>query len=174
MTLSEREKQFKDQVYRQPYPVDILDEFFEYWTEPNRSESKMRFEMEKTWHLGRRLKRWSSVRFSRPDYTKREIAQTVKPLDKAPENETERLQVFFTAYCLKPTLIAFDLFGQWFNLMKTENWLIELSNDDKALLKLVYGNNGEKLRCAWVQKTMDFYYTKGKSFKPKPNLLKAV
>ncbi|MDR3266234.1 MAG: hypothetical protein LBT24_01510, partial [Tannerella sp.] len=30
-----------------------------YWTEPNKSHSKMRFEMEKTWDLGRRLKRWS-------------------------------------------------------------------------------------------------------------------
>lgn len=173
MTLSEREKEFKDQVNRQPFPQDILDEFFDYWTEPNRSESKMRFEMEKTWHLGRRLKRWASVRFNRPDYTKKEIAQTVKPLDKAPETDIERLQVFFACYTQKPHLFNLDQFLQWFEFMKTENLLMELKQEDKDLLKLVYGKNADKLKSAWVQKTMDWYFMNRKEF-VKKNLLKAV
>lgn len=173
MTLSEREKDFKTQVYRQPFPVDILDEFFDYWTEPNRSESKMRFEMEKTWHLGRRLKRWASIRFNRPDYTKKEIAQIAKPLDKTPETEIEKLQVFFTAYTMKPHLFHLDQFLQWYELMKFENLLIELTQDEKDILKLVYKTDAAKLKSAWVQKTMDWYFTNRKEF-IKKNLLKAV
>ena len=171
MTLSEREKAFKELVYKQPFPEDILEEFFEYWTEPNKSATRLRYEIETTWDLGRRLKRWARVRFSRPDYTKKEIAMTVKPFDKPPETELEKLNVFFHVYTTKPTLFHQDQFLQWFDFMKVNNFLIELNQEDKDLLKLVYGNNGNKLRSAWVQKTMDFYFTNRKDFK---NLLKAV
>ena len=37
---------------------DVLQDFCDYWTEPNRSGTKMRFEMEKTFDLNLRLKRW--------------------------------------------------------------------------------------------------------------------
>ena len=36
----------------------IHDEFISYWTEPNRSKTKVRFEMEKTWDTKRRLSTW--------------------------------------------------------------------------------------------------------------------
>jgi len=106
--LSERESQFKEAVYKEPFPPDILDEFFDYWTEPDKKLQKMRFELEKTWHIGRRLKRWQRIRDSRPDFTKKEVARTAKPLDNPPTNDMERLQVFFTAYTLKPYLFEFD------------------------------------------------------------------
>lgn len=172
-TLSEREQNFKTEVYKQPYPSDILEEFYEYWTEPNKSNTRLRFEMEATWDLGRRLKRWARVRFSRPDYTKREIAQTARPLDKPPQNRMEELQVFFTVYTLRPYMMEFEKFEQWYDFMKTENLLIELKQEDKDLLKLVYGNDGKKLKCAWVQKTMDWYFTNRKDFK-RNNFLKAI
>ena len=38
----------------------MIREFFDYWTEPNKSKTKMRFELEKTWDLSRRLKNWSN------------------------------------------------------------------------------------------------------------------
>lgn len=38
--------------------MKILDSFHNYWTEPNKSRTKMRFEMEKTWDLNRRLDTW--------------------------------------------------------------------------------------------------------------------
>lgn len=41
------------------YPQDMVRSFFDYWTEPNRSKTKMRFEMEKTWELSLRLAKWS-------------------------------------------------------------------------------------------------------------------
>ena len=34
--------------------------FFLYWSETNRSQTKMRFEMEKTWNLKARMQRWAS------------------------------------------------------------------------------------------------------------------
>jgi hypothetical protein len=47
--------------------------FFLYWTEKNKSGSKYRAEMEKTFDISRRLKRWSSNNFNKqksrfPDY----------------------------------------------------------------------------------------------------------
>jgi hypothetical protein len=38
----------------------MCNEFYLYWTEPNKSGTKMRFEMEKTWDIGRRLARWAN------------------------------------------------------------------------------------------------------------------
>lgn len=173
MTLSERDKDFKEKVLKQPFPPDILDEFYEYWSEPNKSESKMRFELEKTWDLNRRLKRWERIRDSRPDFTRKEVARTSVPLTKPPTNDMERLEVLFTCYCLRPTTIAFELFGDWFDFMKFNGMLKELTQEEKDTLKLVYGTNGKKLRCAWVQKTLDYFMLTNYKFKPL-NQLKAV
>lgn len=40
-------------------------DFFNYWSEPNNSGTKLRFEMQTTWHLHRRLKRWVSNDFNK-------------------------------------------------------------------------------------------------------------
>jgi len=43
------------------YGKDILNEFFEYWTEPTQSKNpKMKFELQKTWSISRRLKTWNN------------------------------------------------------------------------------------------------------------------
>ena len=49
--------------------------FFLYWSELNKSGTKQKFELEKTWDLNRRLKRWSNSSFNKkeqgikfPDY----------------------------------------------------------------------------------------------------------
>ena len=39
------------------YSILLRDEFFLYWSEPNK-KGKMRFELEKTWDTKRRLQRW--------------------------------------------------------------------------------------------------------------------
>lgn len=44
------------------YGREMVREFFDYWTEPNKSKTKMRFELEKTWDLKRRLNTWDSRR----------------------------------------------------------------------------------------------------------------
>ena len=37
---------------------EIREDFISYWTEENKSKTKMRFEMEKTWDTKKRLERW--------------------------------------------------------------------------------------------------------------------
>lgn len=42
------------------YGRDMLNSFYAYWTEPNKSNTKFRQEMEKTWDVKRRLETWAS------------------------------------------------------------------------------------------------------------------
>lgn len=42
------------------YPVEMRNDFIAYWTEPNKSHTKMRFELQPTWDTGRRLNTWST------------------------------------------------------------------------------------------------------------------
>lgn len=37
---------------------DVAEEFIDYWTEPNKSCTKMKWEMQQTFDISRRLKRW--------------------------------------------------------------------------------------------------------------------
>lgn len=59
--ISARVERFKIELskYIPLYGRDMLNEFFAYWTEGNRSGRKMRFELEKTWDTKRRLDRWA-------------------------------------------------------------------------------------------------------------------
>jgi hypothetical protein len=51
---------FKSEIdgFAENYSAPMLKDFFEYWSEPNRSKTKMRFELETTWDLTKRLARW--------------------------------------------------------------------------------------------------------------------
>jgi hypothetical protein len=63
--LVDRENIFKSEVFdfKNYYPEETLNAFFNYWREPNRSKTKMRFELEKTWDLNLRLKKWNNNNF---------------------------------------------------------------------------------------------------------------
>jgi hypothetical protein len=41
------------------YGKDLLNDFYAYWTEPNKSNTKYRQELEKVWDLNKRLTTWS-------------------------------------------------------------------------------------------------------------------
>ena len=58
--IKDRTAKFKKQVFEfaNQYDEDLLNEFYSYWSEPNKSNTKMNFELNKTWDLSRRLKRW--------------------------------------------------------------------------------------------------------------------
>ena len=66
MTINERETAFRKQVQLvggTTYTQELLRRFSEHWTEPDRApgiRQKMKFEKEKTWHIGRRLAKWAS------------------------------------------------------------------------------------------------------------------
>ena len=66
ISIEERVKAFKNAIHS---IKDISDEdkndFFLYWTEKNKSGSKFRAEMQKTFSIPLRLKRWSSNNFNK-------------------------------------------------------------------------------------------------------------
>jgi hypothetical protein len=59
---SERIKIFYDSLvpFLERHGKERIKKFYDYWTEPNKSGTKMRFELEKTWELSRRLNTWES------------------------------------------------------------------------------------------------------------------
>ena len=58
--MAKNKKAFQDDLskFLDRYSADMLNDFFSYWTEPNKSQTKMRFEQQPTWDLFRRLSRW--------------------------------------------------------------------------------------------------------------------
>jgi hypothetical protein len=56
---------------------EMIKAFYDYWREPNKSKSKMKFEQEATWDLNLRLQRWSNNDFSKNSKT------TVRKLHQA-------------------------------------------------------------------------------------------
>ena len=57
--ISIRAQEFREEVYMSNLSTDLCDEFCEYWTETNKSGKKMKFEMQKTFDVKRRLSRWA-------------------------------------------------------------------------------------------------------------------
>jgi hypothetical protein len=72
------EKDFYDSIakFKDQYPKDMLRSFYDYWREPS-AAGKMRFQLEKTWSLNLRLKRWQSNGFD-------DKKKTEKPAPAAP------------------------------------------------------------------------------------------
>ena len=60
--LNKREVKFKSEVFEflDKYPEAMLNKFCNYWTEKNKSKTKMRFELEKTFEINKRLTTWAS------------------------------------------------------------------------------------------------------------------
>lgn len=58
--MKSREREFYNVLvpFVNTYGREMIREFFDYWSEPNKSHSKMRFEQERTWDLTRRLQTW--------------------------------------------------------------------------------------------------------------------
>ena len=63
-------RKFRTQLipFVKKYDKEMLKEFFDYWTEANKSKTKSRWEMEKTWDVNLRLQRWA--RNYKPDKKK--------------------------------------------------------------------------------------------------------
>jgi hypothetical protein len=59
------------------YDKNILNSFVDYWTEPNKSNKKMKFELQQTWSTNLRLKTWAKnqKKWDRPK------SQTMSKLD---------------------------------------------------------------------------------------------
>lgn len=59
--IEQRKLKFADTLkpFLEKYSKDMLNDFYKYWTQPNKSDSKFKQELEKTWELSYRLERWS-------------------------------------------------------------------------------------------------------------------
>ncbi len=59
--IEERKLKFAETLkdYLDLYGKDMMNDFFKYWTEPNSTNSKLKFELQKTWSVKLRLERWS-------------------------------------------------------------------------------------------------------------------
>ena len=60
-TLSRKESFYQLLVpFVGQYPKEMIRAFFDYWSELNKSGTRMRYELEKTWELPRRLSTWAN------------------------------------------------------------------------------------------------------------------
>jgi hypothetical protein len=59
--IDERKLKFASTLkpFVETYGRNLIKEFYEYWTEPNKSNTKFKQELEKTWSLERRLETWA-------------------------------------------------------------------------------------------------------------------
>lgn len=66
--LQYRSGKFRSQIFTAEfsaiYPNELLEDFYNYWSEPNRSNTKMRYELQKTWDVKRRLATWAKNDFN--------------------------------------------------------------------------------------------------------------
>lgn len=82
-SIEDRQKAFYDTLrpFVNKYPKEMLRAFYDWWSEPNRSKTKMRVELEKTWDLSRRLATWNRKdeerKFNGTNRTNDSAAQTV-------------------------------------------------------------------------------------------------
>ena len=69
---------------------DLLNAFYLYWTEPNKSKSKLRWELEKTWDLNLRLNTWASR-----EKVINDKKQPVQPINHSGLTDSEELNELF-------------------------------------------------------------------------------
>lgn len=75
-----REQEFKNSLktFLDDFGKDTLNDFYSYWTEKKPKGRKMRFEMEKTFDLKRRLERWRKNNFNNKNNLKSENNEQLK------------------------------------------------------------------------------------------------
>lgn len=60
-TLTRKEEFYKSLVpFLEKYNSGMIRSFFDYWSEMNKSQTKMRYEQQPTWELGKRLATWAN------------------------------------------------------------------------------------------------------------------
>ena len=80
-TLAKSEK-FKVEVFSYDYPQSMLDNFYDYWSEPrSKTNKKMRWEYQPTFEIGRRLKSWEKREWNPYQGKKFNKRQTMSKID---------------------------------------------------------------------------------------------
>lgn len=70
-TIEDKQSEFKNslQPFLVEYEKSMVNDFYLYWTEKKPKGRKMRWEMEKTFDVGRRLQRWNKNNFNKRQIT---------------------------------------------------------------------------------------------------------
>lgn len=65
--MKKRSVAFKETIdpFIETYGSEMCKEFYLYWSEPNKSKTKMRYELQKTWDVSRRLGTWARNNFNK-------------------------------------------------------------------------------------------------------------
>ncbi len=60
LSLADRQENFKNSLvpHVEKYGRELIRAFFDYWSEPNTANTKMRFELQRTWDIAGRLRTW--------------------------------------------------------------------------------------------------------------------
>lgn len=75
--IKERKEIFRTEIFQfqNKYTIEVLNNFFNYWTEENKQTGRLKFEAEKYWNAETRLSNWkefnSNKNPSKPLYTNR-------------------------------------------------------------------------------------------------------
>lgn len=77
LLLRNRAQEFTETLepFLEKYGREMLNAFYSYWTESNKSKTKMRFELEKTWDVERRLNTWASR--EKPQYKQQSTGKDI-------------------------------------------------------------------------------------------------
>ena len=64
--IAARRENFRNEClkYVDKFDNQRLADFFNYWSEENKKDGKMRFEKQRFWNIERRLKRWMNISYS--------------------------------------------------------------------------------------------------------------
>lgn len=171
-TLQQREEEFKRELEPYKFSEALKQDFFDYWTEPNKSKTKMRYEQEKTWDMGRRLRRWESNNIAQnvPKYSskmpKSELYMTknVTNIPKSePKDKWEELDLLLLKYTQRFESVEFTKFGEYYDFIKEHKMMRQFTKEDIDLIKVSYNDNF-KCRCACVKMTFDAFVNAGINF----------
>lgn len=79
VSILEREENFKNELqkYVPEFGAEMIYKFYLHWSEQNKSKTKLKFELEKTWDLHKRLLKWQSNNYGNTNFnTTRENTST--------------------------------------------------------------------------------------------------
>ncbi len=84
--IEEIQKAFYETLtpFIEEYGNEMVQKFYDYWSEPNKSNTKIRWQLERTWDTKKRLRRWkdNELKFSNQKKP-HDTGQIMKPKDEA-------------------------------------------------------------------------------------------
>tara|TARA_R110001606_G_scaffold397930_2_gene575753 strand:- start:238 stop:858 length:621 start_codon:yes stop_codon:yes gene_type:complete len=83
--ISNRKEKFIEDVLKIETDQNIIKNFILYWTEENKSNTKMRFEIERTWNLKSRIERWQRSQWQTKTKNTSKIKSSMNVYSKAKE-----------------------------------------------------------------------------------------